>query len=295
MALQPLLKAPSGPTGKPRSVLKPPPMPIPVASANKPLGPLKQLAPPALPQQPMSPQKNMKTIFTTSVALATDPTKEGAGAELLSLFLQQHGHGFISTTDRELQRGMVVSPNKRWKGKDPKFVRGGFAERAQNMMSCARTDFALWKRQTEPKLESNASPKLSSDMRLHIHRIFHVSKVPDRPRAMSVPRNGLALCRVMMTGRHRLGPSDLTEGMYIVLFHFAPPQGTASVVSSTEQFEEGKEVLVWMPWQKLELAGPGSEATDDLRAALGALDELNSLHGLLVVSRFCFCPRKVTC
>jgi hypothetical protein len=121
-SLQPTLKLPPAPSEKPRSILKPPPVPIP--PSTKPSVPLKPLAPPPHPtHRPTSPKKPMKTILTTNVAQATDPTKEGAGAELLSLFLQQHGHNFTSLTDRELQRGVMVSPDKRSRGKDPKFVR----------------------------------------------------------------------------------------------------------------------------------------------------------------------------
>lgn len=121
-SLQPTLKLPPAPSEKPRSILKPPPVPIPPSA--KPSVPLKPLVPPPHPShRPTSPNKPMKTILTTSVAQATDPTKEGAGAELLSLFLQQHGHNFTSSTDRELQRGVMVSPDKRSRGKDPKFVR----------------------------------------------------------------------------------------------------------------------------------------------------------------------------
>lgn len=121
-SLQPTVKLPPVPSEKPRSILKPPPMPIP--SSTKPPVQLKPLVPPPLPEHLSAPpKKHMKTILTTSVAQATDPTKEGTGAELLSLFLQQHGHNFTSSTDRELQRGVMLSPDKRSGGKDPKFLR----------------------------------------------------------------------------------------------------------------------------------------------------------------------------
>lgn len=115
---QPVFKRPPA-----RSILKPPPVPVP--SGARPSVPLKPLAPPPpLPLlRPASPKKPMKTILTTNIAQATDPTKEGTGAELLSLFLQQHGHNFMSSTDRELQRGVMTSPDKRSRGKDPKFLR----------------------------------------------------------------------------------------------------------------------------------------------------------------------------
>jgi hypothetical protein len=61
---------------------------------------------------------NMRAISS----FATDPTKDGAGAELLSLFLQQHGHSFVSPLEREMQRGIGLSPRKN-KGAKEKFKR----------------------------------------------------------------------------------------------------------------------------------------------------------------------------
>ncbi|KIK93760.1 hypothetical protein PAXRUDRAFT_494334 [Paxillus rubicundulus Ve08.2h10] len=284
--LQPALKPPSAPSKKPRSILKPPPMPI--ASSSKHTGAFKPLAPPPLlVLGPASPQKNMKTILTTNIARIIDPTKEGGGAELLSLFLQQHGHNFTSSVDRELQRGVMLSPDKRSRGKDLKFVRGGLAERAQHQISCAKTDFALWKRQMERKVEFGS--KFPSDMRLRMLKILHVSKAPERPRSIPVPRYGLALCR--LTSQHKLASGDLTLGTYVVLFNFAPTHGASSAISSAELFEENMDVMAWMPWQKVDLAG--IESGTGLLEVFATLDALNPPHSLLVMSRFCFLAPKV--
>jgi len=123
LTLQPAIMPPSTSPEKPISVRKPPLMPVPFP--KKFMAPLKPLAlaPPVLPPEPASPQKTMKTILTTSVAQAIDPTKEGTGAELLALFLQQHEHDFTSSIDRELYRGIMLSPDKRSRGKHPKFIR----------------------------------------------------------------------------------------------------------------------------------------------------------------------------
>lgn len=99
---------------------------IPVISQNVQASTLRSLMPPHPPlisvDQPAS-QKNMKPISDTGVAQTTNPSKEGTGAELLALVLQQHGHGFTSPRDRELRRGLVVSPEKHSRGGDLKFVR----------------------------------------------------------------------------------------------------------------------------------------------------------------------------
>ncbi|KAG8215272.1 hypothetical protein J3R82DRAFT_8828 [Butyriboletus roseoflavus] len=287
-SLRPPPKLPSVPSEKPRSILKPPPVPIP--SSTKPPVPLKPLAPPPpLPEHhSASPKKHMKTILTTNVAQATDPTKEGASAELLSLFLQQHGHSFTSSTDRELQRGVMVSPDKHSRGKDPKFVRGGLAERFQHRISCAKTDFTLWRRQMEQKIESGS--KFASDMQLRILKVLDVAKVSERSRFAAGPRSGLAFCR--LTRRHQFTSGDLTLGTYVVLFNFAPTNGGRSAVSSADRFEEGNDVMVWLPWQKVELAGV--EGSVRLLEMFRALDVLTPPHSLLVVSRFCVvAPRLV--
>ncbi|KAI9571858.1 hypothetical protein HD554DRAFT_2016088 [Boletus coccyginus] len=284
-SLQPTLKLPPTSSEKPRSILKPPPLPVP---STKPSVPLKPLAPPPLPEhRPTSPKKPMKTILTTNVAQATDPTKEGTGAELLSLFLQQHGHNFTSSTDRELQRGVMVSPDKRSRGKDPKFIRGGMAERFQHRISCTKTDFVLWRRQMERKMESGSA--FGSDMQLRMMRILDVAKVSERSRFTAGPRSGLALCR--LTRRHPLTTGDLTLGTYVVLFNFGPTNGGRSPVSSADCFEEGSDVMVWLPWQKVELVG--AEGNARLLEMFRALDALTPPHSLLVVSRFCLVAPRI--
>ena len=100
---------------KPRPVTPPP---------NKKLQPLKSMAPPPLPGPTRLPASEMKTIFTTNVALATDIRSESGQAEVLSLYLQQHGHGFVDPTEREMRRGLETSPEKLSKyTKNAKFAR----------------------------------------------------------------------------------------------------------------------------------------------------------------------------
>ncbi|KAI6030309.1 hypothetical protein EDC04DRAFT_2572281 [Pisolithus marmoratus] len=276
--LRAAFKPPSTPSEKLRSIPKPPPLP----THPEPTVPLKPLAPPppAPSQPPPSPSKNMKTILTTSVAQAIDPTKDGTGAELLALFLQQHGHTFTSSTDQELQRGITISPRKRSHGKDPKFIRGGLAERAQRHLSSKQTDFTLWKRQIEKKLESTST--IASDMQLRILRIFEIIKTPQKAHSIPVARSGLALCR--LTSRHKLA-DDLTAGTYVVLFSFAPTDcGSGSAISgSGELFAEGRDVDVWMPWHKVDVSSAGDT---DVQRIFSQLDALNPPHILLIVSKF---------
>jgi hypothetical protein len=83
--------------------------------------PLKPLPPLIFPAPP-SPKREMKSIFTTRVARATDSMAEGGNAELFSIFLQDPDP-LVSPSDRELQRGVLSSPRKGDKGKGPRFIR----------------------------------------------------------------------------------------------------------------------------------------------------------------------------
>ena len=73
--------------------------------------------PPPLPRldkaNPMlaGPSK-LKTISTTRVAIATDPSTESGSFEIFSLFLQQQIPGCVDSVDRELRRGLIQSPEK---------------------------------------------------------------------------------------------------------------------------------------------------------------------------------------
>lgn len=292
MSLQPMMPPPTTPE-KPKSVRKPPPFPKKSVVPLKPLA----LAPPALPQLPVPPQKTMKTILTTSVAQAIDPTKEGTGAELLALFLQQHGHDFTSSVDRDLYRGIMLSPDKRSRGKHTKFIRqvsfptrqhdlliapyfrGGLAERAQQHISCEQTDFVLWRRQVEQKIESGM--KIASDVQLHILRILHVLRSPEKPHSAPVTRCALAICRIKR--QHKFAASELTAGVCLVLFTFPPTHGSVSAISSPQQFGEDRDVSVWMPWQKIDVSDVGD---GEIQGIVSGLDDLGPPRILLVVSRF---------
>lgn len=133
-------KRATGPLAQKPSTLrvrKPPPPPEPPAasSSTRSGNPLSALRPVfVLPQRPAPAQKAvplldrvppplhatarpMKTIFTTSLARATDFRSAAGAAELLSIFLKEHGHGFVDPTERELQRGLEQSPEKMSKRK----------------------------------------------------------------------------------------------------------------------------------------------------------------------------------
>ncbi|KAG0707211.1 hypothetical protein DFH29DRAFT_797210, partial [Suillus ampliporus] len=218
------------------SILKPPPLALPQPTTKAVI--LKPLALPSF--APFSSKKSSLDMKPIS-SFATNPTKDGAGAELLSLFLQQHGHNFISPFEREIQRGIGLSPRKNKNAKG-KFIRGGMAARAQHLVSGTKTDYTLWCLQLKQKLSSASGSALipSCDLRLRILRVLPLPIKTPTP-----TRVHLAVCRV--SSRHRSANiGDLRDQCYVVLF--------PRVVEPTRNFEEGKDVLVWMPWFKAMLS-----------------------------------------
>lgn len=223
-------------SSKPRSfsILKPPPRPQPTTKAIV----LKPLAPPSFALFP--PKKSLTNMKPIS-SFAINPTKDGAGAELLSLFLQQHGHSFVTPFEREIQRGIGLSPRKNKSAKG-KFVRGGLAGRAQHLISGTKTDYTLWCLQLKQKLSSASpsAPTLSCDLRLHILRVLPLPTKTPTPTRVHV-----AVCRI--SSRHRFANiTDLRDQCYVVLF--------PHVVEPSRNFEEGKDVLAWTPWYKASLS-----------------------------------------
>ena len=84
----------------------------PLPSSSK---PRRRISPPPFPNSSLviySTTKPLKPISATRIALATDIRSEGGAAEVLGLFVQQHGTGYVSIDDRELARGLDFSPHK---------------------------------------------------------------------------------------------------------------------------------------------------------------------------------------
>lgn len=100
------------------------PQPI-LASSNKTVVPLKAIAPPLLriPTTRSSPGKEMKTISTTRVARAIEFAADGVHSDLFSISLEEHIQNPTPPANRELHRGILISPEKGGKGKNPKFIR----------------------------------------------------------------------------------------------------------------------------------------------------------------------------
>jgi hypothetical protein len=64
----------------------------------------------------------MKPILSTRLARTMDGSVEGGAVDLLSsILLHEKGHTFILPEDRELRRGIFISPTK--SGREPKYIR----------------------------------------------------------------------------------------------------------------------------------------------------------------------------
>ncbi|KAG9217926.1 hypothetical protein PLEOSDRAFT_1108534 [Pleurotus ostreatus PC15] len=218
--------------------------------------------PPPLPAPeapPPTTPKRLRTINTTRMALVTDPTSSDGAAELLSLFLQDKKYTFAkksgaAAAEDEANRGVNLSPEKRGKG-GPKFTRGGLAERASQLFSQTHTSISLWQRETEILYRSSPT-SLVPDLRLKITRILHA------PGPNLTTYCGLAECtrlnrevapQLLPSTPFFLGPSKRTETPYLVLFSFTQPPLAYSAdlgIRTATRFTEGREVLVWRPWQE---------------------------------------------
>jgi hypothetical protein len=90
----------------------------PLSNSLKPLPP-----PPVIANRKADLTKPQVSIMQTEIARATDFRTEAGTAEILSIFLQQHGSGYVDPLEREMSRGLEQSPEKRRKTKDPKYLR----------------------------------------------------------------------------------------------------------------------------------------------------------------------------
>lgn len=85
---------------------------------------MSALPKPVFPQAKKKPiPANYVKITETRIAKMTDIHTQNGLSELLSLYLQQHGTGYIDPLESEMKRGLEQSPEKRAKNKDMRFLR----------------------------------------------------------------------------------------------------------------------------------------------------------------------------
>ncbi|THH20469.1 hypothetical protein EUX98_g8577 [Antrodiella citrinella] len=168
------LTAPSrnSPVKRPRI----PPMPL-VSDKTRPATPLRALQPPPPPVTPARLLHDMKPISETHIAQSVNPMSEGGSTDLFSLALKAKGEDdiiWVSPEERELGRGLVVSPEKATKGKGGKYIRGRLADNAARRFASERTVGRLWETQLARRLAvPNVRP--APDLCLRVRTILHAT------------------------------------------------------------------------------------------------------------------------
>ncbi|TFK69804.1 hypothetical protein BDN72DRAFT_839963 [Pluteus cervinus] len=265
--LLPHIRAPA-----PKVAIRPPPIPQPPLIPSK---PLKVLKPPSLPQRtprrptpkfrlpsppplpaPSTPTKSFRTISSTTFARATDLSSDGGAAEIASIFLRDQipSLEFSTPTRRHKIRGLEMSPEKDKKAKSGKFIRGGLAARANDMLTRTRNSLNLWQTETEHLLAGSRRPP--PDIRLRILRVIHVpTPLPNHVLQSSPSSNatsaGIALCKIIST--HSLpGLRASRLEVHRTVFSFLASTTPNTLVRNPKDFLEGLEVHVWAPYHQIE-------------------------------------------
>ncbi|KAI0799846.1 hypothetical protein BC629DRAFT_202171 [Irpex lacteus] len=266
--------------------------------SNVPLKPVPIPPPLPLPRPHTSSQSKMKTISTTRVALATDPRTESGSSELFSLFLRHQGGGgggkggvgvYGDAVDRELGRGLEVSPEKGRREGRGRFVRGGLAESFSRRFAESDTDQKLWEEYTARSYNykhaaGKVKVKVKADVKLKTISLLHRTPLPQNTihtqHKSRAPVVTLARCLVLdsVPPSHSLSHSHshTNEGEFgkgkevTVLFrhnlnHSALGTGMGKSASVDMQLGEGIEVHVWRPWLELSAA-----ASPDVGVGVGA-------------------------
>jgi len=148
-----------------------------------------------------------------------DLDTEDGNMELSSLLIQrEYGpeHVSLSSTDKQINRGLEVSPEKAGHSRQSskKFARGGLADQASILLSRSQTTGALWLRQMQ-----STNQRIKPDMRVTVIQVLHTSI-----------RSMLVKCAV-------LGGLDDTE-IQIML----------SRPDDEFRLDHGREIHLWEPW-----------------------------------------------
>lgn len=146
------------------------------------------------------------------------------------------------------------------------FYRGGLAESADHFFSKSSTSFSLWQTALIKHLKNTRNPP-KEDLRLLILSITSFTKPAGGPAiASGPPRGAITMCREVLPDADRGRDRDIQPQEGTVVFLFA----NHDRVSSAKNFEEGRHVCVWRPWQEVDL--PGMMNGDRALSAPGLLE-----------------------
>ncbi|PCH43037.1 hypothetical protein WOLCODRAFT_153089 [Wolfiporia cocos MD-104 SS10] len=256
--------------------------------------PLKSaVAPPSYSSIPGSsrvPAHKLKSIFETNVARATDINSEHGAAELLGLYLQQHGHGHVDPLEREIQRGLGQSPEKKAKTtKNERYFRGGFAEQAKIRFSQGQTALALWQASLELEMRPASGRRPPSDMRLRVSTVLYTSSHADCQRPAHAPC--LALVRGLAKTKGGGG-----EAMVTALLNFDGTVRPGVRFNDLTEVQAERDICLFRPWVEIDVA---QGHANELPLLVGPLRDLLDVHvkdfgergRVLFCTRFWIVPR----
>lgn len=125
------------------------------------------------------------------------------------------------------------------------FRRGGLAERVEHLLFRSSTNFSLWQAGFAKQLERAKCTK--EDIRLRISSILSYTKNTTGISSNGLPRTVITKCTKVLQGAPEGNGNSPQEETVVFLF------SNHDRVSSAINFQEGKEVCVWRPWQEVEL------------------------------------------
>jgi len=176
------------------------------------------------------PPRPSKPVSSTHIARATDVLTDSGRAELLGLTLTQHGVQPATPMEKEVRKGLEVTPRKPGGGKEIRYMRGGLAERASQMIGPNTTSLSLWRK-------SPPSPE-SAHMLVEIEQVLSSPKSPPQ-------RGGLAtsicLARCRKSGEDRS----------ILVLLTVPAHDAKNVPIGS--IKEGCSVALWEPLHEVEM------------------------------------------
>ncbi|KAH9948469.1 hypothetical protein B0H21DRAFT_235068 [Amylocystis lapponica] len=222
---------------------------------------------------------NMKTIFTTEFARATDINSEHGPAQLLSIFLQQNQPDFIDPIDRELQRGLGQSPEKAGKPKEAKY-RGRWAGFANGLFRRNDRLLTLWRMDIGAQLQQQAL-HVPPALRLRILSVVQPTAFASHHRSPVVSTTALLHCHV---------DSKPDEEDVAVLLHFDSTPNPSSILNKAEDLKDGGEIHVWNPWRTLQLSGGPDVVRDPVETVQGEVS-LTNMPDRCRSGRVLFCSR----
>ncbi|KAI0297014.1 hypothetical protein B0F90DRAFT_1819566 [Multifurca ochricompacta] len=202
---------------------------------------------PTLPPRPSTPPKTLdapdlavflsprpsKPVSKTRIARAMDLWTESGRAELLGMTLSHRGVQHATPMEKAVRRGLEVSPRKVGIGKDIRFMGGGLAEHASQVIGRKATSHSLWRKSKSASLPESAC------MLLQIEEVLRAPKPP--PQRGGV---GMLLCLA------RCGTTSGRSSSLLVLFSVSPHDAKETRITA---IEVGQGVALWEPLLEVEV------------------------------------------